>query len=234
MANTRFNPNLNGTLHIGHLYTLLVNEYIAHSTGGKFYVRFDDDNYIVNAQPKEQTSLYMQSQIDDIDWLGLKVDGWSQQSTILPEVRRVISFHKELIAEEEVQFYYYVPYIVCKTTDWIAVPYVPVQTIERTVMDNMLDIDYVIRGDDFITEYSLYCYFCQKLNLKTPKFVFLPRLNGLRGDISKSHGGYKISDFRNEGYSAKELKDLVTRACVVYPHNGFELYNLKQNPRIDL
>ena len=44
MVNTRLNPTLNGTVHLGHLFTLLVNEYYAHSRNGKFFIRFDDDS----------------------------------------------------------------------------------------------------------------------------------------------------------------------------------------------
>jgi hypothetical protein len=40
---TRFNPTLNGYLHLGHVMMCLVNRAEATEHGGKFLVRFDDD-----------------------------------------------------------------------------------------------------------------------------------------------------------------------------------------------
>jgi glutamyl/glutaminyl-tRNA synthetase len=117
---------------------------------------------------------------------------------------------------------------------WIPYPYCPRQTTERVIMDNMSGITHVIRGDDFGTEYSFYCLRCQEFSLFTPEFIFLPRLESLYGDISKTNGGYKIADFRRDGYTAKQLKDMMMKACLIYPNNDWELYNLKRAPRLDI
>lgn len=234
MANTRFNPSPTGILHLGHMYTMLVNEYIAYSTGGKFYVRFEDTSEMIKRLDPIKTRKIVESQKYDIEWLGLKVDGWSMQSDWLPEAEDILHKHPEFVIYHDYKPEYVVPLIVCKGTDWLAIPYVPYQTAERVVIDHLMGITHIIRGDDFVTEYSLYCYFCQKFGYAIPEFVFLPRLAGLKGDISKTHGGYKIADFRNEGYTPEELKHLIIKACLIYPLNGFELYNLQSNPRLSI
>jgi glutamyl/glutaminyl-tRNA synthetase len=234
MANTRFSPTINGSLHCGHLFTLLVNEYIAHSTGGKFYIRFEDADYLVRIQTLEKTKSILNSQMEDIYWLELWIDDFVMQSEQLEETKDFLKKYKDIVIYEEDRLDFVTPLVIRMGTDWAAIPYVPQQTAERVYMDHMLDITHVIRGDDFVTELSLYSYFCEKFGFTIPQFVFLPRLAGIHGDISKTHGGYKIVDFKHEGYSATGLKQLITKACVIYPCNGFELYNIKSNPRIDL
>jgi glutamyl/glutaminyl-tRNA synthetase len=212
---------------------MLVNEYIAHSTGGKFFVRFEDVDYLVRLQSKEETNAIHHSQMQDIEWLDLNVDDFVYQSSILEETRNFIKDYDCVVYEKD-ELYFKVPLVIRMGTDWMAIPYVPQQTAERVYMDAVLGITHVIRGDDFVTEYSLYAYFCDKFGFPIPQHIFLPRLIGLKGEISKTNGGYKIEDFRNEGYTAKELKQMIAKACLIYPLNGFELYNIKSNPRINL
>ena len=230
---TRFNPSVTGTLHLGHLFTLLVNEYHAHSRAGKFYIRFDDDSSIIRKMPKEERSRILKSMIDDINWLNIQIDGWIWQSEILSKVKsKLDELGYEELPETEVGEYK-LPLFVRMGTSWTPFPYVCQQTVERVVMDNMLGITFIIRGDDFSTEHSYYLNLCQRFGFPPPEFVFLPRLESIQGDISKTNGGYKISDYRNNGYSATNLKKMIASYCLKYPANGWELYNIKSNPRLD-
>jgi glutaminyl-tRNA synthetase len=63
-VHTRFPPEPNGYLHIGHAKAIIIDYGIAEDYGGKYNLRFDDTNPI-----KEETE-YVEAQIEDIHWLG--------------------------------------------------------------------------------------------------------------------------------------------------------------------
>lgn len=61
---TRFPPEPNGYLHIGHAKSIFVNFEIAKYYGGKCNLRFDDTN------PSKENDEFVKSIIEDVKWLG--------------------------------------------------------------------------------------------------------------------------------------------------------------------
>lgn len=63
-VHTRFPPEPNGFLHIGHAKSICLNFGLAAEFGGQCNLRFDDTN------PTKEEDVYVQSIIEDVKWLG--------------------------------------------------------------------------------------------------------------------------------------------------------------------
>src|SRR5215813_11992297 len=68
-VHTRFPPEPNGYLHIGHAKSICLNFGLAKEFAGKFNLRFDDTN------PTKEEQEYVDSIKADVKWLGGDFDG---------------------------------------------------------------------------------------------------------------------------------------------------------------
>src|SRR5262245_57625204 len=66
---TRFPPEPNGYLHIGHAKSICLNFGVAVERGGTCNLRFDDTN------PTTEDTEYVEAIKHDVEWLGFKWDG---------------------------------------------------------------------------------------------------------------------------------------------------------------
>ena len=89
---TRFPPEPNGYLHIGHAKAIIINFDLADEFNGKTNLRFDDTN------PVKEDMEYVDSIMNDIKWLGYKWDNLYYASSYFDEMyeRAVILIKKGL------------------------------------------------------------------------------------------------------------------------------------------
>ena len=78
---TRFPPEPNGYLHIGHAKSITVNFGLAEQFGGQCHLRFDDTN------PEKESQEFIDSIQEDVRWLGYQWAG---------EVRYASSYFEQL------------------------------------------------------------------------------------------------------------------------------------------
>src|SRR5882672_1605176 len=85
---TRFPPEPNGYLHIGHAKSICLNFGIARDYQGICNLRFDDTN------PVKEDVEYVESIQEDVEWLGFK---WSGKYFASDYFEKIYQFAVELI-----------------------------------------------------------------------------------------------------------------------------------------
>jgi len=89
---TRFPPEPNGYLHIGHAKSICLNFGLAQTFDGKCNLRFDDTN------PEKESDEYVDAIKKDVEWLGFKWDGIHFASDYFDQL---YAFAQELIKAEK-------------------------------------------------------------------------------------------------------------------------------------
>lgn len=233
--NTRFNPTTDGRLHLGHVYNMLVNEYEAHKDGGRFAVRFDDNQEVwkIRISP-QQTQEIIDEMVEDIEWLGIEVDSFTRNSFLEDDI---LDIHAGL--NENVGLPSRVPAVVYNAPDMAGsnitmYPYLPHQTRDKVILDFIQEITLLIRGEDLVSEFSLYKYFCDMFRIDSPTHVYLPRmrLSGENRDLSKHNRFGTIKEGRDLGLTPSNIIDMVRVACLKDPGGAFSIENIKERPTL--
>jgi glutaminyl-tRNA synthetase len=88
---TRFPPEPNGYMHIGHAKSVVLNFSLAAETGGRCHLRFDDTN------PETEDEHYVHSFIDTVKWLGYD---WGEHLYFASDYfERMYDFAEHLVRE---------------------------------------------------------------------------------------------------------------------------------------
>ena len=77
---TRFPPEPNGYLHIGHAKAICIDFGLADEFGGKTNLRFDDTN------PEKEEQEYVDSIMEDVRWLGFQWERLCYASDYFPQL----------------------------------------------------------------------------------------------------------------------------------------------------
>src|SRR5579872_3877483 len=85
---TRFPPEPNGYLHLGHAKSICLNFGLALKYGGKTNLRFDDTN------PVTEDTEYVESIKEDIRWLGFE---WANELYASDYFEQLYGFAEDLI-----------------------------------------------------------------------------------------------------------------------------------------
>ena len=234
-SNTRFNPTINGAIHVGHLYMALVNEAEAHANHGKFIVRFEDNQKEwVLRTPTEKVIEIEHGILQDLDWVGIKYDKVEYQSELEPEYHKFLEFvcPGGLVVRERTVFERQADVTYTNAT---AYPYAAHLTAEKVILDWMDKITLLIRGEDLLSEFSLYSYFCDLWGITNPKHVYLPRLrmpdgSEMQTEISKATGNFKVEGYRKTGMKPDELLSKMREACLINSSGEWLIKNIKRRP----
>ncbi|MBA4028994.1 MAG: glutamine--tRNA ligase [Planctomyces sp.] len=96
IVHTRFPPEPNGFLHIGHAKSICLNFGLAEQYRGKFNLRFDDTN------PSKEDRQYIDSIVRDVRWLGAAFDSGPHAGGLFHAsdyFEQMYAFARELIAK---------------------------------------------------------------------------------------------------------------------------------------
>lgn len=230
---SRFNPTTNGPLHIGHVYSALVNR----AESDKMILRFDDNQrYWIEKYGRAAMRQFAASQLRDLLWLGIEPDEVSYNSKMEAEANleiarcphfRVVQDYSPVNAE-------LTPTIRAKIEPWAPSSWL---VAEKVVFDHMQDITVMARGLELLQENSLYMYLCGIFGYAPPMMIYIPRLMDHDGremtDISKTRGEWKVKDLRESGASPEDVIFALRKACLVNPDGTWHAKNVKLQPSME-
>jgi glutamyl/glutaminyl-tRNA synthetase len=241
--NTRFCPTTNGYLHIGHAYVALVNAHEARVAGGVMHLLLDDlQPYWIQQLGFQQITQYSLAAAEDLRWLGVLDPGTSiisqyRASYRVEEAVRRCRVHANQLTGDVPHDYERALFSLASEPDRHFYPYVPYLTACKVAWDHLLGVGHVIRGDDLITEMSLYAYFRERLGYPIPEQTFLPRLRLREGeltDVSKTAGNWKLRDLREQGWTPDRVVNLLADSCLINPAAGWSCANVKPSPTLEI
>ena len=242
--NTRFVPTINGDISAGHGYLCLLNEYMAHSSGGRFGVRCDDmQRYWCWKYSPDQISQWKRNIKEDLEWLGIKLDWWAEESVLHAQGvldKLATALHTtppaEMFCPDDAP-------IDVGYADEATYPYVPYYTWAKVLYDfyggsgspNEIT-NLLVRGRDLTGEFALYQYFSYTFGLPRVQHIYIPRLEiqnktvSSRESVSKTLGQLQLRKLRERGVTPEMVIGALKESCLIDPGGEWDLKNVKKQP----
>ena len=127
-VHTRFPPEPNGYLHIGHAKSICLNFGLAEQFGGKCNLRFDDTN------PAKEETEYVESIMRDVQWLGFR---WHALCFASDYFQQFYEWALELIHSEKAYVDHQTPDQIRETRGTLTAPGVESPYRNRSVEENL-------------------------------------------------------------------------------------------------
>jgi len=215
----RFAPSPTGPFHVGAARSALFNYLFAQKYQGDFILRIEDTDL------KRSKTKYEEDIINSLKWLGLKWDEFYRQSE---RTKNYEKYLKKLLDSGKA---YYDEIIWFKTPKNKKIVFndlirgkvefdsgllgdisiakdlkTPLYNFAVVIDDYEMKINYVIRGEDHISNTPKQILIYEALGLPVPQFAHLPLILGPdRTKLSKRHGVVSTTDYRKEGYLPEAL-----------------------------
>ena len=125
---TRFPPEPNGYLHVGHSKSICLNFGVAQEFGGKTYLRYDDTN------PERENTDFVEAIQRDVAWLGFDWEGPTFASDYFPELYR---FAEQLIERGKAYVCSLTADEIRSTRGTLTEPGKPSPYRDRTIAENL-------------------------------------------------------------------------------------------------
>lgn len=139
-VHTRFPPEPNGYLHIGHAKSIILNSGMAKEFGGLFNLRFDDTN------PSKEEVEYVESIKEDVKWLGAD---WEDRLFFASDYfDQMYEYAVQLIKKGKAYVCDLTPEQIRETRGTPAIPGTPSPWRDRSVEEN-LDLFQRMRDGEF-------------------------------------------------------------------------------------
>ena len=222
-ARVRFAPSPTGMLHLGGAHTALFNYLFARFHDGKLVLRIEDTDRV------RSSKIFERSQLEDLDWLGLRFDEGpyrqSDRGEYYEEATRRL-FEAELVYEMEDEAgrkaLYFRPVVrsgvfrdvlrgeirFSRVDDFVVRKSdgTPSYNFAVVVDDLAMDISHVIRGEEHLPNTARQALLYRALGEREPEFLHLGLILGPDGKkLSKRHGAESVAEYRGEGYLPEAL-----------------------------
>ncbi|MBK7370431.1 MAG: glutamine--tRNA ligase/YqeY domain fusion protein [Saprospiraceae bacterium] len=212
---TRFPPEPNGYLHIGHAKSICLNFGVAQKFGGRTNLRFDDTN------PEKEDIEYVESIKDDIRWLGFE---WDKELYASDYFEQLYAFAVQLIKDGKA-------YVDHSSADEIAqqkgtptVPGTPSPYRDRSVDENLELFENMKAGVFEEGE----CVLRAKIDLVTPNMLLRdPLMYRIKKDHHHRTGDqwviYPMYDFAHG--QSDSIEQITHSICTLEFENHRPLYD---------